>query len=127
MKKHTELPWYKSVVQQDEWGIDFCTIGPFDIVEKFNEEMANETTHYEDTICEVSGANHDVDANSDFILESVNNHYKYKKALEDIRDHVEGMCNTSVNSPDWMRVKGLANQLLQIYNLAIAQVGINEN
>jgi hypothetical protein len=58
---HTPGPWFASPLQTADDGWTFCTVGPFDVRGKSLEH------HVEDTIADVSGINHDAEANARMI------------------------------------------------------------
>ena len=60
----TRGKWYAGKLQSadyEEDGQEFVTIGPFEA-----------DSHYEDTICEVWGTEHDAEANAALIVSAVN-------------------------------------------------------
>lgn len=57
----TPGPWFSSPVLVADDGWELCTVGPFDVRGK------PDPNHHEDTIAEVSGINHDAEANARLI------------------------------------------------------------
>lgn len=70
----TPTPWFAGPLATDDDGFTYRTIGPFAV-----EGVADE--HYEDTIANVSGLNHDASANAAFIVKAVNCHDELVAAL----------------------------------------------
>jgi len=58
---HTPGPWFMGQVGEDEYGFDSCSIGAFDVSDRPVKD------HFEDSIAEVSGCNHDCAANARLI------------------------------------------------------------
>jgi len=69
----TEAPWFAGPLQpEDEWGgPGGVSVGPFDLAERYGNrpDYSPDTfnSHYESTIAEVSGCNHDAERNGAFI------------------------------------------------------------
>lgn len=51
----TKGPWYPSEVELDDWDVKYVTVAD------------HSPPHYEQMICEVSGCNHDAEANAQLI------------------------------------------------------------
>lgn len=67
LKPGTPLPWFAGPVTSDDYDNDIVSIGPYDLLDRPLRQH-----HYEDTICEVWGAEHDAHQNAAYIVEACN-------------------------------------------------------
>lgn len=78
----SQLPWYASAVQTSDDGWVFATIGPFQL-------SRGDIDHLEETICEVSGINHDAGANAAYIVKACNLYPELLAALKGVMHDID--------------------------------------
>lgn len=78
--RFTPPPWYAGKLREDsDFGTHSVSVGPFEADE-----------HYEDTICEVWGDNHDAEANAALVAAAPDLHTAAAALLADVRRRYPG-------------------------------------
>jgi len=73
LQQSVEIPWYMGDITQDEYGNDYCGVGPYDMSEKIGEKHP-----YEDCIANFKGvadflgSNTNCEANVKYAVAAVN-------------------------------------------------------